>query len=75
MAGRVNFMALEGFPETEPGDDLATLIAAALDAGDNPPAPRDILVVAQKIVSKAEGRYVDLATMRPSPRACDLAAT
>jgi len=74
MAGRVNFMALEGFPETEPGDDLATLIAAALDAGDNPPAPRDILVVAQKIVSKAEGCYVDLATVRPSPRACDLAA-
>ena len=72
MARRVSFMALEGLPEVNPGDDLATLIAAALDAGDTPPAPHDILIVAQKIVSKMEDRYVDLATVRPSPRAHDL---
>ncbi len=74
MAGRVSFMALEGIPEMEPGDDLATLISAALDAGDTPPAPRDIFVVAQKIVSKAEGRSVDLSTVQPSDLAHDLAA-
>ena len=60
MAGRVSFLALAGLPEVKPGDDLAILIGAALDAGDIPPAPRDIFVVAQKIVSKAEGRFVDL---------------
>lgn len=75
MAGRVSFMALEGIPETEPGDDLASLIATAFDAGVTPPAPRDILVVAQKIVSKAEGRYVDLATVRPSSLARKLATS
>jgi coenzyme F420-0:L-glutamate ligase/coenzyme F420-1:gamma-L-glutamate ligase len=74
MAGRVSFAALDGIPEARPGDDLAALIAAALDAGKTPPAPQDILVVAQKVVSKAENRYVDLATVQPSSRARDLAA-
>lgn len=73
MAGQVCFVALEGIPEAKPGADLAALIAAALDAGKTPPEPQDILVVAQKIVSKAEGRYVDLAAVQPSPRARDLA--
>lgn len=73
MVGHVSFVALAGLPETQPGDDLAALIIAALDTGDTPPAPRDIFVVAQKIVSKAEGRYVDLATVQPSIRAQDLA--
>lgn len=73
MSGRVSFAALEGIPEIGPGDDLAALIASALDAAGTPPEPRDILVVAQKIVSKAEGRYVDLATVQPSPRARELA--
>lgn len=74
MAGRVSFTALEGIPEAEPGDDLATLIARSLDAGATALSPHDILVVAQKIVSKVEGRYVDLATVEPSPRAHELAA-
>jgi len=74
MAGRVSLVALEGIPEAKPGDDLAALIAAALDAGDTPPAPRDVFVVAQKVVSKAEDRYVDLAAVQPSPRARELAA-
>jgi len=74
MTGRLTFTALAGFPEVRPGDDLAALIGAALDAGDTPPEPRDILVVAQKIVSKAEGRTVDLSTIQPSLRARDLAA-
>jgi coenzyme F420-0:L-glutamate ligase/coenzyme F420-1:gamma-L-glutamate ligase len=73
MAGRVSFWALEGIPEVKPGDDLATLIAAALDAGETPPAPRDIFIVAQKIVSKVEDRFVDLCAIQPSPRALDMA--
>ncbi len=56
-----------------PGDDLAGLIAAALRRNECVPKAQDVLVVAQKIVSKAEGRYIDLTTVRPSPRAWALA--
>lgn len=56
------------------GDDLADLIATALELNDVTLRARDVLVVAQKIVSKAEGRMVDLATISPSPQALDLAA-
>lgn len=73
MPGRVCFATLDGIPEVAPGDDLAALIVAALEAGNAPPEPCDIFVVAQKIVSKAEGRYVDLSTIRPSSLAQDLA--
>ena len=54
----------------QPGDDLATLIADR----PGPLRDRDVLVIAQKIVSKAEGRSIDLATVIPSPRADELAA-
>ena len=57
-----------------PGDDLAALIVAALEKAELRPGAGDILVVAQKVVSKAQGRYVDLATVVPSPRARELAA-
>jgi coenzyme F420-0:L-glutamate ligase / coenzyme F420-1:gamma-L-glutamate ligase len=57
-----------------PGDDLAALIVAACERGALVPRDGDVVVVAQKIVSKAEGRYVDLAEVRPSPRAETLAA-
>ena len=56
---------LRGIPEVEPGADLAELILAAL--GDLRLQDGDVLVVAQKIVSKAEGRLVDLGTVEPSP--------
>ena len=59
-----------GLPEVRPGDDLAALLAGA--AGDL--VAGDVLVVAQKIVSKAEGAVVDLATVDPSARALELAA-
>jgi len=60
-------------PLVRPGDDLAALIIAACEQNALAPAHGDILVVAQKIVSKAEGRYVDLAKIQPSPRAAALA--
>jgi len=59
--------ALEGLPEIPPGDDLAARLAALV-----PPGP-GILVVAQKIVSKSEGRLVSLADVVPSERAIALA--
>ncbi len=59
---------LEGLPEIGPGDDLPGLLAAAA-----PPGP-GVLVVAQKVVSKAEGRLVALSAVEPSPRARELAA-
>lgn len=65
---------LPGIPLIEPGDDLAPLIVSALAVADIAPQDGDILVIAQKIVSKAEGRYVDLATVTPGPEAVALAA-
>jgi coenzyme F420-0:L-glutamate ligase / coenzyme F420-1:gamma-L-glutamate ligase len=65
---------LRGLPLIGAGDNLIDLIASALKLNDVTLRARDVLVVAQKIVSKAEGRVVDLATIEPSPRALALAA-
>ena len=66
--------ALEGLPEIRRGDDLAALIGAALVRQGIAQRAGDALIVAQKIVSKSEGRVVDLATVTPSTRAVELAA-
>jgi coenzyme F420-0:L-glutamate ligase/coenzyme F420-1:gamma-L-glutamate ligase len=60
----LSFFAVRGLPEITPGADLAALILAATAA--NPLQDFDILVVAQKVISKAEGRLVDLRTVEPS---------
>ena len=73
MTRHVSLSALAGIPEIGPGDDLPDAIAAALDANDLAPVQHDILIVAQKVVSKAEGRFVDLSDITPSSRARDLA--
>ncbi|HTU53138.1 MAG TPA: coenzyme F420-0:L-glutamate ligase [Acetobacteraceae bacterium] len=65
--------AVRGLKPIERGDDLAALIAAAFAANDLALRECDVVVVAQKIVSKSEGRLVDLATIAPSPRAVALA--
>lgn len=65
--------ALAGLPMVKPGDDLGGLIAAALRRTQIVPQNTDILVVAQKVVSKAEGRIVDLNQVVPSARAVALA--
>jgi coenzyme F420-0:L-glutamate ligase / coenzyme F420-1:gamma-L-glutamate ligase len=62
-------LPLAGLPEVREGDDLGALIAAAAELEDD-----DVVVVAQKIVSKAEGRVVRLADVEPSPKAVELAA-
>jgi coenzyme F420-0:L-glutamate ligase/coenzyme F420-1:gamma-L-glutamate ligase len=66
--------ALTDIPEVRPGDDLAQLLIAAIERGGLEPRRQDILVVTQKIVSKAEGRYLALAHVEPSGRARELAA-
>jgi coenzyme F420-0:L-glutamate ligase/coenzyme F420-1:gamma-L-glutamate ligase len=65
--------ALPGIPEVRPGDDLARLLAAA--RGDGGFAAGEVLVVAHKVVSKAEGRVVSLGDVEPSARALELAET
>jgi len=70
----ISLIALEGIPEISPGDDLAALIAAALVAADIGLADYDILVVTQKVVSKAEGRVVELASVTPGEKALAWAA-
>ena len=57
-----------GLPEVMPGDDLASLLVARAELADG-----DIVVIAQKVVSKAEGRTVDLADVVPSAEAVRLA--
>jgi coenzyme F420-0:L-glutamate ligase/coenzyme F420-1:gamma-L-glutamate ligase len=65
----ISLIPVGGIPEVRPGDDLASLIAAGLGAGGIGLANDDVLVVTQKVVSKAEGRVVDLATVEPRPEA------
>jgi coenzyme F420-0:L-glutamate ligase/coenzyme F420-1:gamma-L-glutamate ligase len=66
-------MALPGIPLIEPGDDLAAILIDGIEASGHAPRDRDVLVVAQKIVSKAEGRYRRLDETDPSPRAREIA--
>ncbi|GAB4514163.1 MAG: coenzyme F420-0:L-glutamate ligase [Anaerolineae bacterium] len=70
---QVTLTALTGLPDICPGDDLATLIAEAAARCGLALASGDVVVVAQKIVSKAEGRLVRLADVEPTPAAIDLA--
>ncbi|MBW8270096.1 coenzyme F420-0:L-glutamate ligase [Caldovatus aquaticus] len=70
---RLELIALPGIPMVRAGDDLAALIADGFARAGIAPRPGDVLVVAQKVVSKAEGRMVDLAAVAPSPRAVALA--
>ncbi len=70
----VTLFALSGVPLIEPGDDLASILASAIRSGEVGLRDRDVLVIAQKIVSKAEGRYVSLGAIVPSPRAVEIAA-
>ena len=70
---RLTLQALDGIPMIFAGNDLAGLLASALRRMAIVPADGDILVVAQKVVSKAEGRFVDLDSIDPSPRAVALA--
>ena len=64
----LRIIPVTGLPEVGEGDDIAALIAEAVQLEDG-----DVLVVAHKIVSKSEGRVVPLAGVEPSPRAREIA--
>lgn len=69
--GRVEAIALDGIPEVVPGDELGRLIGDAIERTADllPLRTDDVVVVTQKIVSKAEGAVVDLTTIEPRPEA------
>lgn len=73
-APEMRVFAVPGLPEVRAGDDLGDLIVLALQAMGESLCDGDVVVLAQKIVSKAEGRQVPLETVRPSERAYALAA-
>jgi coenzyme F420-0:L-glutamate ligase/coenzyme F420-1:gamma-L-glutamate ligase len=69
----INFIPLTGIPLVKPGNDLGVLVTSAAQGAGLSIHESDILVVAQKIVSKAEDRFVHLGDVTPSPRAVELA--
>lgn len=71
---QLSLIGLPGIPSVQPGDDLARLIVASLEAARLALQTGDILVVTSKLVAKAEGRFVDLRTVTPSERAQEVAA-
>jgi coenzyme F420-0:L-glutamate ligase / coenzyme F420-1:gamma-L-glutamate ligase len=68
----IEIIPLTGIPLIQPGDDLAQLLGDAITRSGGL-RDWDVVVIAQKIVSKAEGRYVDLDRISPSPRAIEVA--
>ena len=72
-SGDLLLRPLRGIPPIAAGDDLADIVLAGLQKSDERLREGDVLVFAQKIVSKAEGRAVDLASVVPSTRALKLA--
>lgn len=74
MPGRLEILALPGIPQVRAGDDLADFLVNAITAAGLVLEAGDVLVLAQKIISKAEGRTVRLAEVQPSDAARQLAA-
>jgi len=70
----ISLLALRNLPQVDAGADLAALICTALQAQDIQLQGDDVIVLAQKIVSKAEGRLIALDHIVPSARAIELAA-
>ena len=73
MPTTVTLIGIEGLPEFHPGDDLAALLVEACQRQGTPLQEGDVLVVTQKVVSKAEGRVLDLRAVRPSKLASGFA--
>lgn len=71
--GRVALQALAGIPDIHPGDDLAAILVESLRRQDRTLCDGDILVIAHKVISKAEGQVVALADVTPSAEAHELA--
>ena len=74
MSGALTLLGQPGLPMVAAGDDLGAILEAGLARAGVVPRPGDVLAVAQKVVSKAVGRSVPLASVTPSARARALAA-
>lgn len=73
-ARSLTYTALEGLPDVRPGDDLAELILNALKAEEGFDVEQgDIFIISSKVVSKAENRFVNLASVQASPEAMAMA--
>jgi len=72
-AKQLSLIALPDIPEVRPGDRLPDIIMAGLARADTRLADGDVVVIAQKVVSKSENRYANLADVEPSPRALEMA--
>jgi coenzyme F420-0:L-glutamate ligase / coenzyme F420-1:gamma-L-glutamate ligase len=70
----LTFTAVDDIGEIMPGQSIAELIINAIAGNELTLGDNDVVVICQKIVSKAENRYIDLSAVRPSPRANELAA-
>jgi coenzyme F420-0:L-glutamate ligase / coenzyme F420-1:gamma-L-glutamate ligase len=73
MALSITYTALPNIPLVQPGDDVCAIIKAGLVEAGIVLQDGDVIVIAQKIISKSENRYVDLAAILPSARAEELA--
>lgn len=73
-AAKIELTALPGIPMIMPGDDLGCLIAAAIARAGLSLKPQSVLVIAQKIISKSEGRSIALNSVTPSAKAMEWAA-
>jgi coenzyme F420-0:L-glutamate ligase/coenzyme F420-1:gamma-L-glutamate ligase len=73
VSSRVEVIPIEGVPEVQPGDRVGELLARAAEAAGDAIAAEDVIVVSQKIISKAEGRVVELADVEPGEHAVELA--
>ena len=71
----LKLIALKDFPLIEPNDDLASIINKSINNNGIDIESGDVVVVAQKIISKCENRYVELKNIQPSKEATDLAKT
>src|SRR5580658_10083684 len=74
-AAELRITALPDFPLVTGGDDLALMTVEALSRAALPLRADDVLVFAQKVVSKAEGRRIDLSSVTPGARALEVAMT
>jgi len=69
---KLTYFGVDGIPMVEPGDDLVDQIDRAITAMGESIVDKDVIVIAQKIISKAEDRYLDLRTVTPSEEAIAL---
>ena len=71
---QLNLFTIPGIPLIHPGDDLVAIISDAMQAAQQEIIDGDVVIIAQKLISKAEGRLVALSSVEPGPEAIELAA-